>query len=156
MLGTFRFLRAFASFRSEAPPPHSGECNHALAQTAAATLPQLSRPMRSGHHICMEPRLRRTPPARLLQQLITSENVSGVNEALLFTIYLHSRSSNENVIRTSTQSTTMSSAGSSSSRGSSRHGCSSPSNRHGWRSSRQGCSSLFYSALEKERERLFL
>ena len=52
----------------------------------------------------MELRLRRTPPARLLQQLITSENVSGVNVALLFTISLHSRSSNENAIRTSTES----------------------------------------------------
>ena len=45
-------------FRREEPPPHSGELNHALSLVGATTQPQISRPMSSGHHICMEHRLR--------------------------------------------------------------------------------------------------
>ena len=43
----------------EAPPPHSGELNHALSQAGGPTQSQLSRPVSSGHRISMEHRLRR-------------------------------------------------------------------------------------------------
>ena len=63
------FSVATMRFRREEPPPHSGELNHALSLVGATTQPQLSRPMSSGHHICMEHRLRRKPPLMRVDNL---------------------------------------------------------------------------------------
>ena len=62
ILGTFRFLPRRCASAARSLHPTTGELNHALSQVPATTLPQLSRPMSSGHHICMEHRLRRKPP----------------------------------------------------------------------------------------------
>ena len=58
ILGTFRFLATMRFHRQELPP-YLGEFVHALNKALATTQTQLSRPMGSGHHMCMEHRQRR-------------------------------------------------------------------------------------------------
>ena len=88
-LGTLHFLLRRCASAARSLHPTTGELHHALSQVPATTLPQLSRPMSSRYHICMEHRLRR----KFNGQRTRDSSISGstVSNNVWSVIYFHER-----------------------------------------------------------------